>query len=161
MEEPQISQELRAKYTGIALHKAERLEDLINEFFDITRFNLTTLVLERSRTNLTRMLEQMANEFLPILEEKGLSWCQELEPDVEIFCDRDKMERVFDNLIRNAVNYSYPNTKMTLIMKRQQEQAEILLENQGKTIPPEKLSHIFEQFFRVDSSRRSRNVSES
>lgn len=42
-DEPQISQELRAKYTGIALHKAQRLEDLINEFFDITRFSLSHL----------------------------------------------------------------------------------------------------------------------
>ena len=40
-DEPQISQELRSRYTGIALEKAERLEELINEFFDITQFNLT------------------------------------------------------------------------------------------------------------------------
>ena len=42
-DEPQISPEMRAKYTGIALEKAERLEALINEFFEITRFNLTQL----------------------------------------------------------------------------------------------------------------------
>ena len=45
-DEPQISPELRARYTGIALNKAQRLEELINEFFDITRFNLTHLTLE-------------------------------------------------------------------------------------------------------------------
>lgn len=45
-DEPQISTELRSKYTGIALTKAERLEELINEFFDITRFNLTSLTLD-------------------------------------------------------------------------------------------------------------------
>ena len=45
-DEPQISAELRARYTGIALDKALRLEDLVNEFFDITRFNLTALTLE-------------------------------------------------------------------------------------------------------------------
>ena len=45
-DEPQISPELRARYTGIALDKAERLEDLINEFFDITRFNLSHIELD-------------------------------------------------------------------------------------------------------------------
>ena len=60
-DEPQISQELRAKYTGIALHKAQRLEDLINEFFDITRFSLShTGPGSTERMNLSRMLEQIA-----------------------------------------------------------------------------------------------------
>ena len=39
---------MRARYTGIALDKAERLEDLINEFFDITRFNLSHIELDRA-----------------------------------------------------------------------------------------------------------------
>ena len=55
-DEPQISPELRARYTGIALDKAERLEDLINEFFDITRFNLSHLELEKQTVDLSRML---------------------------------------------------------------------------------------------------------
>lgn len=154
-DEQQLSQELRAKYTGIALDKAQRLEDLINEFFDITRFNLTTLTLERERTNFSRMLEQITNEFEPVLEEKTLRWNTCIEPDAEILCDRDKLERVFDNLIRNAVNYSYAGTEISLSMKRVGEEVETVVQNHGKTIPPEKLSHIFEQFYRVDSSRSS------
>ena len=58
-DEPQISEELRTKYLSTSLEKAERLEDLINEFFEITRFNLSQLTLEISRVNLTRMLEQI------------------------------------------------------------------------------------------------------
>ncbi len=156
VDEPQISPQVRARYTGIALDKAERLETLINEFFDITRFNLTSLTLETERTNLTRMLEQIANEFNPILAEKGLWWRMELAPQVEILCDPDKMERVFDNLMRNAVSYSYPETALFLSMQPKGPFVEIVLQNHGKTIPPEKLSRIFEQFYRVDSSRSSK-----
>lgn len=154
-DEPQISQELRARYTGIALNKAERLEDLINEFFDITRFNLTTLTLELERTNISRMLEQVTNEFNPILAEKDLSWYAMIEPNIEIFCDPDKLERVFDNLIRNAVNYSYPQAEIFLSIKQVENQIEIIIKNHGKAIPPDKLERIFEQFFRLDSSRSS------
>lgn len=154
-DEPQISQELRARYTGIALDKAERLEDLINEFFDITRFNLTTLTLEPERTNLSRMLEQITFEFNPVLKEKELQWATEIAPEVEILCDPDKLERVFDNLIRNAVNYSYPETDICLSMRKIEGQVEIFIKNRGKTIPPDKVERIFEQFFRLDSSRSS------
>lgn len=117
-DEPQISQELRARYTGIALDKAERLEELVNEFFDITRFNLTTLALEPERINLSRMLEQIASEFLPILAEKELRWRLDIQPGVEIVGDPDKLERVLDNLIRNAVNYSYAQTEIALSLIR-------------------------------------------
>jgi len=154
-DEPQISKELRAKYTGIALDKAERLEALINEFFDITRFNLTRLILDTRTVNLTRMLEQITFEFNPLLAEKSLKWDLRLIPDLQTVCDPEKMERVFDNLIRNAVNYSYNDTKIILSMERLKEYAIIRVENRGHTIPPEKLSRIFEQFFRLDQARSS------
>lgn len=154
-DEAQISEELRDRYTGIALEKALRLEDLINEFFDITRFNLSTLTLETQRINLSRMLEQITSEFMPILAEKKLGWHTDIEPDAEIICDPDKLERVFDNLIRNAVNYSYEGTDIYLTMGRKENQVEIRIQNHGKTIPAEKLERIFEQFFRLDSSRAS------
>ena len=154
-DEPQLSQELRARYTGIALDKALRLEDLINEFFDITRFNLTTLTLDKEPVHLSRMLEQITNEFLPILSEKELGWRTEITPNVELLCDPVKMERVFDNLIRNAVNYSYPGTEISLSMQPDSTSDHILItvSNRGRTIPPDKLNRIFEQFFRLDSSR--------
>lgn len=154
-EEPQISTELRAKYTGIALAKAERLEDLINEFFDITRFNFTTLVLEQEPVHLSRMLEQISWEFLPMLSEKDLKWNLSIEPNVEMVCDPNKLARVFDNLTRNAVSYSYPHGEIFLTLKKSDGQVVVTFKNRGKQIPPEKLSHIFEQFYRVDASRAS------
>lgn len=154
-DEPDISPEQRAKYTGIALEKAERLEELINEFFDITRFNLTTITLDLAEISLSRMLEQTVSEFDPILREKNLSWSVDIKPNVRLWCDRDKMERVFDNLIRNAVNYSYSGTEISLQMWETEEDIQCVVKNHGKTIPPEKLERIFDQFFRVDSSRSS------
>lgn len=56
-DEGDLSPKLRKKYLSIALDKAERLEDLINEFFEITRFNLSEITLQYGRINLTRLLE--------------------------------------------------------------------------------------------------------
>ena len=152
-DEPEISQELRAKYTGIALNKARRLEELINQFFEITRFQLTHMELEWETIHFSRMLEQTAFEFQPILEEKHLQLQTGIAPDVKLTCDPDKLERVVDNLIRNAISYSYPNTAISLEMHTTEEYAVLTICNTGRTISPEKLDRIFEQFFRGDSSR--------
>lgn len=150
---PELAPELREKYMGVALRKAERLEDLINEFFDITRFNLTHLELELQALNLTRMLEQMTYEFQAVLVEKNLVWELSLDQDVTVLADPDKLERVFSNLFRNAVNYSYPDSSLFLSLWIEKQQAVIQLTNQGKTIPTGKLNRIFDQFFRLDTSR--------
>lgn len=154
-DEPDISPALRARYTGVALDKAERLEDLINEFFDITRFNLTHLELEKRPVDLTRMLQQVADEFAPMLEEAGLT-CRLFLPDrLPYPCDPDKLARVFDNLLRNACHYSTAGTEVRIAAEQREEELSLTFANTGITIPPEKLSRIFEQFFRLDSSRAS------
>lgn len=154
-DEPDISAATREKYTSIALNKAERLEDLINEFFDITRFNLTNIELDIEKINLSRMLEQICSEFIPVLSEHSLNWNLNITPNIYFMCDSDKLSRVFDNLIRNAINYSYNNTTITCSLTKQDTNIHILFKNHGKTISPEKLERIFEQFFRLDSSRAS------
>ena len=156
-EERQISPELQEKYLSISLEKAERLEELINEFFEITRFNLTHLELEKTSVSLKMMLEQIVYEFQPMLAEKQLTCELVVEPaDMKFLCDSDKMQRVFDNLLRNAVFYSEEKSVIHIKAKRQNEKIRIQVENTGTEIPKEKLERIFEQFFRVDSARSSR-----
>lgn len=154
-EETEISPKLQEKYTGISLRKAERLEDLINEFFDVTRFNLTSMELEFERVHLSRMIEQICSEFEPVLQEKNLTWKLDIEPEITMIGDPDKLSRVFDNLIRNACNYSYPDTEIQCSLKKENDSIVCRIKNHGKTISKEKMGRIFEQFFRVDSSRSS------
>ncbi len=156
-DEGQISEELKERYLSISLEKAERLEDLINEFFDITRFNLSHIELQYSRVNLTRLLEQLIYEFQPILLEKNQSCELEADPDVMIRCDVNKMQRVFDNLLRNAAYYGFDDSTVKIKVAVCEKETTIIFINDGDTIPPEKLSRIFEQFYRLDSSRRTNN----
>ena len=155
-DEPQISPELRARYTGIALEKAERLEDLINEFFDITRFNLSHLELEKQTVDLSRMLQQVVSEFEPMLAEEQLTCALDLPARMDYPCDPDKLARVFDNLLRNACHYSTPGTNVQISGAETDTSIVLTFHNEGRTIPPEKLERIFDQFFRLDSSRATR-----
>ena len=152
-DEPQISTELRARYTGIALHKAQRLEDLINEFFEITRFNLSHLELDTQPVDLKRLLEQVVSEFEPVFREKRLRCTLDLPAELRYEGDPDKLARVFDNLLRNAEHYSFPDTCVEIQARQEEDAITLQFTNAGRTIPPEKLDRLFEQFFRLDSSR--------
>jgi len=156
-DEEQISEKLRQKYLNISLEKAERLEDLVNEFFEITRFNITNIQLEYSRIDLTRMLEQIAFEFEPMLAEKNLRCVLHAPPEFQIRLDADKMQRVFDNLMKNAVNYSFENEVIEIGVIPCETSVRVVFQNHGNTIPKEKLERIFEQFYRLDTARTSKS----
>lgn len=156
-DENRISEDLREKYLSISLEKAEHLEDLINEFFEITRFNFSNITLEYSRVNLTRLLEQLTYEFKPMFLEKNLKCVLETAQDTMIRCDVNKMQRVFDNLLKNAVNYSFDGTSIHIIATQEENTLRIKFTNSGNTISKEKLERIFEQFYRLDTARSSKS----
>ena len=154
-DENQISEELREKYLSISLDKAERLEELINEFFEITRFNLSNITLVYSKINLTMMLEQLGHEFKPMLAGKDLKCEFDVQPDMMLSCDANKLQRVFDNVLRNAVSYCYENTTIQVKARLTEDHVLIQVINEGDMIPGERLERIFEQFYRLDVSRSS------
>ena len=152
-DEEKISDELRKKYLSVSLDKEDRLEDLINEFFEISKYNLTTITLQYSKINLRRLLEMLLYEFQPMLNEKNLKCNLHVPEDIIMRCDANRMQRVFDNLLRNAVIYSFNGTDINITVTRQEENVMISFANHGDTIPAEKLERIFEQFYRLDASR--------
>lgn len=154
-EEKEISISLREKYENIALEKSYRLEDLINEFFDITRYNLQTMQLEYTKVDLKILLEQLVEEFYPVLQKKDLEISLKCDQSVILEVDANKMARVFDNLLKNAVSYCYEKTTIEIIVVDQEDSWAICFINKGPKIPESKLELIFEKFYRVDESRSS------
>ncbi|MCI8667498.1 MAG: HAMP domain-containing histidine kinase [Dorea sp.] len=150
-----MSEEDRTKYTQIALEKAIRLGELIQEFFDITRYNLQDIELEAIEINLTLMLEQLADELYGVLQEKRLSCEVHVEENLVVYGDPDKLARVFDNILRNAIVYCYEDTKIEIDAQMKNKYVEIVFTNQGEKIPGVMLQTIFEKFYRVDGSRSS------
>ena len=70
-------------------------------------------------------------------------------------CDANKLQRVFDNVLRNAVSYCYENTTIQVNARHAEDHVLIKIINEGDTIPRERLVRIFEQFYRLDVSRSS------
>lgn len=151
-----MPQEQRNRYIDIALDKSYRLEDLINELFDVARFNSEKIVLEKEEINLNLMLEQIADDFYPTLKEMNKKINFTSDEKTILYADPDKLSRVFNNLIKNAVNYSKENTDIDISIINKENQVTVNITNKGKQIPKEKLDKIFEKFYRLDSSRTSK-----
>lgn len=145
--------EQKTKYVNIALSKALRLEKFINEFFDITRYNLQQIDLEKESINLCHMLVQMTDEFYPLLNAHGNQTEVCVDEDVTVYGDSMKLARVFNNILKNAIYYSYPDTTIKIWAESTDTDVWIYFCNKGKTIPAGKLNSIFEKFFRMDEAR--------
>ena len=150
---PELTTSQKAKYVGIALDKAYRLEQLINEFFEITRFDIHSVTLEKNRIDLNMMIAQITDEFYPMLSEKNLTVDIDIIEHIVMFADSDKIARVFDNLLKNAVNYSYENTMIRIGARIRRDRVIIKFRNKSDVISSEKLERLFEKFYRADSSR--------
>ena len=145
--------EQKTKCVNIALSKALRLEKLINEFFDITRYNLQQIDLEKESINLCHMLVQMTDEFYPLLNAHGNQTEVCVDEDITVYGDSIKLARVFNNILKNAIAYSYPDTIIKIWAESTATDVWIYFCNKGKTIPAGKLNSIFEKFFRMDEAR--------
>ena len=152
---PDIPIEKRAKYISISLSKANRLEQLLNELFEITRWNLDSMNVIKKEFNFTFMLEQLIDEFYPMYHAKKLTVEPTIVPNCMILGDSDKLSRVFNNVLKNAIAYSDPDTPITITTTKVSQQIITTITNIGKTIDKEHLETIFESFFRLDNARSS------
>lgn len=154
-ESPDLPINQRAKYTNITLDKAYRLEELMNEFFEIARFNDTKIVLMKKNLNLKLMLEQIIDEFYPLTNEQNKRIIIKCNNNLNCYADPDKLSRVFNNVIKNAISYSFENTNIEIKAYTENNIINISIKNEGYTIPKEKLESIFEKFYRLDNARNT------
>ena len=154
-EEPNKADQEQAKNIHIALDKAYRLDKMVNEFFEITRYHSKQIKLKKQSVDLYYMLIQLRDEFLPSFSLRNNTVSLDFDENTTIYADPEKIARVFGNILKNAVEYSYPHTKITVSAIQAENHIVITFQNKGKTIPAEKLSSIFDKFYRLDEARIS------
>jgi len=151
-EAPDMPMEQKAKYINITLEKANRLEKLVDEFFEITRYNFQTGSLSKENIDLSFMLAQMTDEFYPLLTAKGKQTVLHVPEDLTICGDPDRLARVFNNVLKNAVSYSPDNSVIDITAAISGDTVSIVFTNAG-SIPKDQLASIFDKFYRLDSAR--------
>lgn len=128
-------------------HSVKRMERLVNDL-------LNTSLIETGMFSMSLQADDLVALLRELLSEHGEAMSATLEipalvPELISLIDRERIGQVMLNLLSNARKYSPSNTPITVKIESQDGQAVISVIDQGVGIPPEKLAHIFERFYRV------------
>ncbi|WP_085520562.1 sensor histidine kinase [Tuberibacillus sp. Marseille-P3662] len=141
-------------YTSVVYDKSLRLERMVNDLFEYTRLNFGYPNLNDDEIDLIQLLMQLKSQLHPQLNEAGMDVHLYNQVDqLIITADGDKLARVFENLLMNAVKYGKGTKTIDLSAQTRGHEAIIDVTNYGPKIPEAELPHIFERFYRVEKSR--------
>lgn len=155
----QLDKETEKKYLNIAYDKAVRMEGLVTDLFDFTRYEKNKMVITKSRLDLKQFMEQILDEFYPSLMEAHLE-CYTVFPPEKIYIDGDGelLARAFGNLMGNAIKYGAEGKQIQIEIQNYPEthRVRVSIINYGRLIAPKDLDKIFDKFYRGDTSRSSK-----
>lgn len=150
------SPEQAENFLSIAFSKSEKLKDLIDDLFDYTKLTNEEIIFTKERISISKFLEQLIDELVPIAEEQGIQIKTELPASNSLVSmDANKLIRVYENLIMNAVYYSTKPGEVLIRLWTEDQYVITGIYNFGEGIPPADLPFVFERFYRVEKSRSS------
>ncbi|WP_426448944.1 sensor histidine kinase [Paenibacillus sp. S-38] len=150
------SPEQAAGYVGIAYSKAEKLRGLIEDLFEYTKYSSQEVPLHRKDVILNEVLEQLLEEYVTLSEEQQLTLIRSLPQDrLAVRVDVEKIIRVFENLLGNAVKYSQKPGVISVGMAKDRGWAIVRISNKADALTRDQLEQLFDRFYRVDAARTS------
>jgi signal transduction histidine kinase len=155
IEQDQYRDEVELRhYAQIAYDKSQRLNVLINDLFEYTRMRHDVVPLHSVMFNLIEMMGQLLVQYRVQMERAGMAGkLHTSEPKLMVEGDPNKLVRVFENLISNAITYGSSGSAVDIHLRREADEAVVQVINYGDPIPATDLPHIFDRFYRVDKSR--------
>lgn len=143
------------KYTHTAFLKSKQMKSLVDDLFEYTKVRQTDTPLSLTKIDLGAMLEQLAASFELEAQKKGMAIGADVgETPLMMEADPEKLVRIFNNLVSNALKYGDGGKHINLVARRVSEaELEVRVTNDGPKIPKESLALIFERFYRVEESR--------
>lgn len=143
------------KYTHTAFLKAKQMKVLVEDLFEYTKVRQTATPLNLTQIDVGQMIQQLAASFELEASKKGMKITTEVASEkVMMEADAEKLARVFNNLLSNALKYGNGG-KHIFLKASYANQKEIIVEvaNDGPMIPQESLHQLFDRFYRVEGSR--------
>lgn len=153
-----IKKEYRDEYTKIAYNKSLRLKELVNELFEYTMISNNNIKIERTKYNISNLINQIVGESILDFLEKNIE-IKLQNPYKELYFDIDPklFTRLIENLVKNAEKYSDANSIFQVIVDKKGKDIEISFINRCEELTEENLENIFEKFYRLDKARSSEN----
>ena len=133
--------------------EAARLSHLVQEIIDLSRIQDQNTTQNSQIVSLRHVIEEAIYQSKVRAEKRHVEINFVCEEDIEFFGDRKQLVMAISNLVENAINYSPERTTVNVVLKKNEEIAEITISDQGVGIAEEDIERIFERFYRVDSAR--------
>ncbi|MBX4259452.1 HAMP domain-containing histidine kinase [Clostridium estertheticum] len=154
-----LNNEERIEYLEIISTKGEILRGLIEEFFSLSKFDSSDVVLTFKRVNISEIMRQCILSFLKDFEINGIELVIDI-PSVDIFikCDEGAIYRVLQNLIANALRYGAEGKVIGLSLEKKMDSVVLEIWDMGRGIPQEEIPYIFKRLYSVDKSRNNRQT---
>lgn len=134
----------------LARKNVKILRRLINQILDFRKYESGKLELKRQKVDLAALLREWTESFAEVARGRHIRLETEVEPTGTVEVDTEKMERVVFNLISNAMKFTPENGRISLGCARSGDDLIIKVEDSGRGIAPEDLTHVFERFWQAD-----------
>lgn len=150
------NEEQMKDYLGIAYSKSQKLKVLMESLFEYTKITSEKVKLNLSKIALNELIDQLIEELVPLCEENRVVIKKQMDNvKIMVIVDPDKIIRVFENLIMNAIKYSYPHSDIIVALFKEENNVIVSISNKGDTIPENEIKKVFDRFYRVEKSRPS------
>ena len=142
-----------ARWSGNIRCEAEQMRTLVEQMLTLARADNGVRPAAMEPVNFSDVATECVLSFEPVAFEAGKPLEDHVAEDVTVTGDKDRLRHLISILLDNAVKYGAPGGTITLTLERTERQARLTVANPGDPIPPEHLPHLFERFYRADSSR--------
>ena len=142
------------RYLEIASQHSTRLGTLVAELFELAKLDSNEIQLHRERFPIAELMQDVAQEFQLAAESKRVALKMDLQDNPPlVVADIGLIQRVFSNLIENALRYTPAGGEIRLGLCTNQDMASIRLSDTGCGIPASEIPYIFDRFYRVESNQ--------
>jgi signal transduction histidine kinase len=149
----------QADVFGRISRRLDFLESLVNDLLDLAASKAPELAEEEGPTLLNAAVGRAVLLFQPRAEEKGVTLTHEGCCDLmAVWGTEGGLDRVFTNLISNAVKYTPPGGSVTVTVRQVDGHAQVEVADTGIGIPEKALAHLFEEFYRAPNAKASGEV---
>lgn len=150
------SEDEESKYIETTYEKALLLQKMVLSLFELVKLNDKEIVLNKSDVNINKLLRQIITDYSGVTEEKKITIeYKDAHSPIILNVDLDKICRVFNNLMSNAIKYSEVNGNIVVALEEDKAGAVISFRNKCKNIKEEDLDTLFNRFYRGDKARNS------
>ena len=134
-----------------------RLIKLVDRLNELNEAEAKILNVKKEYFNIKETFQKIIKSFNVTAQKKDLKFNFEFRSDETIYADQSTIKQIINNIISNAVKYSYENTQINIEIDENQNNKVIKISNQGPTINKEDLPYLFERFYQADKSRSQKS----